>query len=46
MDVVTRRGAEEGRPVLYCDNDPMATGDENLDEALLGLARGAISASE
>jgi cyclic 2,3-diphosphoglycerate synthetase len=46
VDVVTRRGAEEGRPVLYCDNDPMATGDGNLDEALLGLARGAISASE
>ncbi|HKH75436.1 MAG TPA: 2,3-diphosphoglycerate synthetase [Rubrobacteraceae bacterium] len=46
VDVVTRRGAEEGRPVLYCDNDPMATGDENLDEALLGLARGAISAFE
>jgi cyclic 2,3-diphosphoglycerate synthase len=46
VDVVTRRGAEEGRPVLYCDNDPMATGNENLDDALLGLARGAISASE
>jgi hypothetical protein len=29
---------------LYCDNDPMATGDENLDEALLGLARETISA--
>jgi cyclic 2,3-diphosphoglycerate synthetase len=44
VDVVTRRGAEEGRQVLYCDNDPMATGDENLDEALLGLARETISA--
>ena len=44
VDMVTRRGAEEGRQVLYCDNDPMATGDENLDEVLLGLARETISA--
>ena len=36
VDVVTRRGSEEGRPVLYCDNDPLG---EGLDEALLRLAR-------
>jgi cyclic 2,3-diphosphoglycerate synthase len=38
VDVVTRRGFEEGKPVLYCDNDPVG---EGLDEALLGLAREA-----
>ena len=38
VDVVTRRGFEEGKPVLYCDNDPVGDG---LDEALLGLAREA-----
>ena len=38
VDVVTRRGSEEGRPVLYCDNDPVG---EGLDEALLRLAREA-----
>ena len=36
VDVVTRRGAVEGRPVLYCDNVPLGDG---LDEALLRLAR-------
>ncbi len=36
VDVVTRRGSDEGRPVLYCDNDPVG---EGLDEALLRLAR-------
>ena len=36
--VVTRRGAEEGRPVLYCDNDPVG---EGLDAGLLALARRA-----
>ena len=36
VDVVTRRGSDEGRPVLYCDNDPLG---EGLDEALLRLAR-------
>ena len=40
VDVVTRRGAEEGKPVLYCDNDPV--GDE-LDSRLLGLAREAVA---
>lgn len=36
VDVVTRQGAEQGKPVLYCDNDPVGGG---LDEALLDLAR-------
>ena len=39
VDVVTRRGSEEGRPVLYCDNDPVGDG---LDAALLALARRAV----
>ena len=39
VDVVTRRGAEEGRPVLYCDNDPVG---EGLDGELLRLARLAV----
>jgi cyclic 2,3-diphosphoglycerate synthetase len=43
IDVVTRRGAEEGRPVLYCDNDPVG---EDLDAALLELARGAFRGHE
>ncbi len=38
VDVVTRRGAGEGKPVLYCDNDPVGAG---LDGALLRLAREA-----
>ena len=48
IDVVTRRGAEEGRPVLYCDNDPVSVGGENapLDGALLALAREAIARLE
>ena len=41
VDVVTRRGAEEGRPVLYCDNDPVG---EGLDGELLRLARRAVGA--
>ena len=40
VDVVTRRGAEEGKPVLYCDNDPVG---EGLDARLLALAREAIA---
>src|SRR5215211_6306149 len=40
VDIVTRRGSEEGKPVLYCDNDPVGDG---LDAELLGLARGAIA---
>lgn len=39
VDVVTRRGAAEDKPVLYCDNDPVG---EGLDEALLRLAREAV----
>lgn len=42
VDVVTRRGAEEGKPVLYCDNDPVG---EGLDGALLDMARQAMSAA-
>jgi cyclic 2,3-diphosphoglycerate synthase len=38
VDVVTRRGSEEGKPVFYCDNDPLG---EGLDEELLRLAREA-----
>jgi cyclic 2,3-diphosphoglycerate synthase len=40
VDVVTRRGSEEGKPVVYCDNDPVGDG---LDEALLRLAQEAAS---
>lgn len=48
IDVVTRRGAEEGRPVLYCDNDPVPAGEGEalLDAALLALAREAIARFE
>jgi len=40
VDVVTRRGSEEGKPVFYCDNDPVG---EGLDGALLGLAQEAVA---
>ena len=40
VDVVTRRGAAEGKPVFYCDNDPVGVG---LDEGLLRLAREAVA---
>jgi cyclic 2,3-diphosphoglycerate synthase len=40
VDVVTRRGSEEGKPVLYCDNGPVGDG---LDGELLGLARKAVA---
>jgi cyclic 2,3-diphosphoglycerate synthase len=40
IDVVARRGAREGKPVLYCDNEPVG---ERLDGALLDLARAAVS---
>jgi cyclic 2,3-diphosphoglycerate synthetase len=40
VDVVTRRGSEERKPVLYCDNDPVGVG---LDGALLRLAREALA---
>ena len=48
VDVATRRGAKEGKPVFYCDNDPVvATGDvageeDSLDEALLKLAQKVV----
>src|ERR687893_1008577 len=41
VDVVTRRGSEEGKPVFYCDNDPVG---EGLDEEFLRLAREAGAA--
>jgi cyclic 2,3-diphosphoglycerate synthase len=40
VDVVTRRGSEEDKPVFYCDNDPVGDG---LDSRLLALAREAIA---
>jgi cyclic 2,3-diphosphoglycerate synthetase len=43
VDVVTRRGFEEGKPVFYCDNDPVG---EGLDQALLGLAQEAVANKE
>ena len=42
VDVVTRQGAEEGKPVFYCDNDPVG---EGLDEELLRVAREAVAAA-
>jgi cyclic 2,3-diphosphoglycerate synthetase len=42
VDVVTRRGAEEGKQVLYCDNDPVGDG---LDAELLRVAREAVEAA-
>ena len=42
VDVVTRRGSEEGKPVFYCDNDPLGKG---LDEELLRLTREARTSS-
>ena len=42
VDVVTRRGSEEGKPVFYCDNDPVG---EGLDQELLRLAREAVANS-
>jgi cyclic 2,3-diphosphoglycerate synthetase len=42
VDVVTRRGGEEEKPVFYCDNDPVG---EGIDEELLKLAREAVAES-
>ena len=42
VDVVTRRGSAEGKPVFYCDNDPVG---EGLALALLELAREAVANS-
>ena len=48
VDVVTRRGAEEEKPVFYCDNDPVAVeGDDSLlDGALLELAEKVVAEVE
>jgi cyclic 2,3-diphosphoglycerate synthetase len=44
VDMVTRIGAKEEKPVFYCDNDPVALdGYDRLDEALLELAEKAIA---
>lgn len=43
IDVVARRGAGEGKPVFYCDNEPVG---EGLEAALLDLARAATSEFE
>jgi cyclic 2,3-diphosphoglycerate synthetase len=44
VDVVTRRGAAEGKPVFYCDNDPVGLpGWNGLDRALLELARKVVA---
>ena len=40
VDVVTRRGASEGKPVFYCDNEPLG---EGIDDTLLRLAREAVA---
>jgi cyclic 2,3-diphosphoglycerate synthetase len=40
VDLVTRRGAAQEKPVFYCDNDPVG---EGLDRALLELAEGAAA---
>ena len=40
VDVVTRRGGAEEKPVFYCDNDPIG---EGLDEALLELATDVVT---
>ena len=40
VDVVTRRGAEEGKPVFYCDNDPVG---KDLDGELLRLVGEAVA---
>ena len=40
VDVVTQRGSDEGKPVVYCDNDPVG---EGLDVELLRLAREAVA---
>ena len=43
VDVVTRRASERGKPVFYCDNDPVG---EGLDQELLRLAREAVAREE
>ena len=48
VDIVTRRGAEEEKPVFYCDNDPVAVDgrDGFLDGALLELAKRVVAGAE
>lgn len=48
VDVVTHRGAEEGKAVFYCDNDPVAVGGQDglLDGALLELAERVVAGFE
>jgi cyclic 2,3-diphosphoglycerate synthetase len=44
VDMVTRVGAREEKPVFYCDNDPVALdGYDRLDEALLKLAEKVVA---
>jgi len=45
VDVVTRRAAEEEKPVFYCDNDPVPVvgRDGLLDGALLELAEKVVA---
>jgi len=42
VDVVTRWGREEKKPVVYCDNEPVGDG---LDDSLLNLAREVMEES-
>ena len=48
VDIVTRRGAGEEKPVFYCDNDPVALDgrDGFLDGALLELAKRVVAGAE
>jgi cyclic 2,3-diphosphoglycerate synthetase len=48
VDVVTRRGAGEEKPVFYCDNDPVAVDghDGLLDGTLLELAGRVVAGFE
>jgi cyclic 2,3-diphosphoglycerate synthase len=48
VDVVTRRGTEEEKPVFYCDNDPVPVEgcDGLLDRALLELAERVVAGFE
>jgi cyclic 2,3-diphosphoglycerate synthetase len=43
VDVVTRLGAAEEKPVFYCDNDPVGLPGSGLDDALLELAQRAVA---
>jgi cyclic 2,3-diphosphoglycerate synthetase len=43
VDVVTQRGSDEGRPVVYCDNTPVG---EGLNAQLLRLAGEAVAQKE